>query len=492
MDTLVKWQEWGKEAFKAAEKEKKPVLLNLTATWCHWCHVNDRENFSDKETADYINSHFIPIRVDIDSRPDIKERYHMGGFPTIAFLNFYGELMGGGTYQPREQLMESLKAFLTLYKTNLGEKTFSEKNFVKKVKEKNEKGKSCLAELGKSLVNQEAGFLVSGFDRINGGWGHEPKFPMSDALDLCCDMYYVNNDPRFLEIIKKTLDSMKGLHDDTEGGFFRYSVTKSWDEPHYEKLLDVNAGLLSNYVRGYKILDNPTYKRIITKCLGYVTNVLFDEGKAFHGSQDANEHYYKASMAGRKRLQEPNIDKTFYIDWNGKMISAFLEAGHLLKNEVAKQIALNAIHFIAKNCLDKEKGFYHIFRLTKEQPGFLGDNVYMLKALIDAYQYSNVDKYLEIAEKVAEITIRNFSGKEPGFFDRMAFKDDVGHLNYDLKPLVENSVMAMNLIRLSKMLAKPSYKELARKTLLAVSCDYEQFGIHGAMFGKAVKMYLEN
>lgn len=492
MDTLVKWQDWGKDAFKIAEKEKKPILLNLSAAWCHWCHVNDKENYSDKETADYINSHFIPINVDIDKRPDIKERYHQGGFPTIAYLNWYGELLDGSTYMPRLQLMDSMKAFMTLYKTTLGEKKFNPKTFLKKIKEKNDTSKSCLIELNKEIVNKEAGFLIGKYDRINGGWGSEPKFPMSDALDLCFDLYYVHKETLFQEMIKHTLDSMKGIFDETEGGFFRYSVTKTWDEPHYEKLLETNSGLISNYVRGYRLTDNPTYKKIALKAIEYTTNNLFDDGKAFYGSQDANETYYRSSMTGRKRMQKPSVDKTVYVDWNGKMISTYFEASDILKDEVPKQIALNVIHFIVKNCFDKEKGFYHAYKLNKELPGLLNDNVYMLRALIDAYQHTDVKKYLEIAEKVAEITIKNFMGKEFGFFDRIAYNDDIGNLNIDSKPLIENSVMAMNLVRLSKMLAKPSYKELARKTLLSVSCDYEQQGIHGAIFGKAVKFYLEN
>lgn len=493
MDTLVKWQDWGKDAFKLAEKDKKPILLNLSASWCHWCHVNDKENYSDKEIADYINAHFVPINVDIDKRPDIKERYHMGGFPTIAYLNWYGELLGGGTYLPKQHLMESLKAFMTLYKTSIGDKKFNQKIFAKKIKQRNGASKSCMAELHKEIVNKEAGYLISGYDRINGGWGSEPKFPMSDALDLCFDLYYVHKETKFQEIIKHTLDSMRNLLDETEGGFFRYSVTRNWDEPHYEKLLEINSGMISNYARGYRLTENPTYKKIVMKTMEYINNNLFDDGKAFYGSQDANETYYKTSMAGRKRMQAPRVDKTVYADWNGKMISAYFEASNILKDEVPKQIALNAIHFIVKNCFDKEKGFYHSFKLSKELPGLLSDNVHMLRALIDAYQHTNVSKYLEIAEKTAEFIIKNFMGKdEAGFFDRIAYNDDIGHLNIDSKPIAENSVMAMNLVRLSKMLAKTSYKELARKTLLGVSCDYEQYGIHAAVFGKAVKFYLEN
>ncbi len=491
METLVKWYEWGKEAFEKAEIEGKPVLLTLTATWCHWCHVHDKENYSDKEVADFINNHFIPIKVDIDQRPDIKERYNLGGFPTIAFLNWYGESMGGGTYQPKDQFMNSLHAFLTLYKTNLGEKKFNAKSFSKRISAKNESQKRCLIELDKKAVNHEAGFILSAFDPANGGFGTAPKFPMTDAIDFCFDMYSVNIDAKFMNIIKKTLDGMKPLMDEVEGGFFRYSTSKDWSEPHYEKMLETNAGLLSNYARGFKATENPTYKKVITKILSYVNNNLLEEGKAFYGSQDADETYYNTSMAGRKRLTAPAIDKTFYVDWNAKMISAYLEASEIMKDEVPKQLALNAIHFIMKNCYDKQKGMFHMHRLTKENPGNLADNAYMIKALLDAHKATSIAKYLEAAERLMSIVVKSFSGKTFGFFDRIAYSDDIGSLNIDAKPLAENSVMAMNLIRLSKLLGKEEYKELARKTLLSVSCDYEEYGIHGAIFGKAVKMYLE-
>src|SRR3990172_4281958 len=114
----VRWRQWGDEAFAEAKAQDKPVLLALSAVWCHWCHVMDETSYSDPGVISYLNQHFVPVRVDNDQRPDINARYNLGGWPTTAFLTPDGDLMTGGTYIPPEAMLEHLPKIVTQYKSN--------------------------------------------------------------------------------------------------------------------------------------------------------------------------------------------------------------------------------------------------------------------------------------------------------------------------------------------------------------------------------------
>ena len=116
MKTKINWLEWDKEAFEKAKKEDKPILLDLTAVWCHWCHVMDSTSYSDDEVAKIISQEFIPIKVYIDKRPDIRERYNMGGFPSTVFLNSDGYIIAGETYVPPERFKLMLEGVKSAYK----------------------------------------------------------------------------------------------------------------------------------------------------------------------------------------------------------------------------------------------------------------------------------------------------------------------------------------------------------------------------------------
>jgi len=114
-ETGIKWFDWTDEAFQRAKTENKPILLDISAVWCHWCHRLDQDTYSVPEIAEYVESHFIPIRVDTDKRPDINRRYNMGGWPTTAFLTPNGLVMGGGTYFPPDQMRQILRDVYSIW-----------------------------------------------------------------------------------------------------------------------------------------------------------------------------------------------------------------------------------------------------------------------------------------------------------------------------------------------------------------------------------------
>ena len=197
----INWREFHPETFKEAGEKDIPVLLSLSASWCHWCHVMDRTSYSDDQIVDYINDNFIPVRVDTDERPDVNERYNMGGWPTTAFLTPDGYLMTGGTYIPPEQFKLVLRDIRNLYKE---QKTgiLEHINRIKTAKTDDSNAEGTLSEdIYKNTVSK----LKSAYDDQYGGFGDEPKFPMTDTLELAAHHWLNNFDDRSGEIFTRTL-----------------------------------------------------------------------------------------------------------------------------------------------------------------------------------------------------------------------------------------------------------------------------------------------
>ncbi|MBI1969220.1 thioredoxin domain-containing protein, partial [Candidatus Woesearchaeota archaeon] len=357
----AQWLLWEKKSFEKARKENKPILLDLSAVWCHWCHRMDRDNYERKEIYAYINQHFVPIKVDIDKRPDIRERYNFGGFPTTAFLAPDGSIITGTTYVFPEHFLSVLQDIQSKYA-----------ELQKQTMQQHSERPALIPEIlneekAAAIIKNIADMLKIHFDDAYGGFGMQPKFPAPEAIVFCLERYQETRDELLLTIATKTLDGMQGIFDEEEGGFFRYSVTRDWNEPHYEKMLDVNAGLIQAYTMGFEVTGKEQYKKIAEKTIQYVLANLSND--AFYGSQDADEEYYELHLEQRKKGKKPFIDKTIYTNTCSMMIVAFLKAAGMLKKEAYKQKAIQAMEFLLKHCYQEGKGMYHYF---DQQPFLLG------------------------------------------------------------------------------------------------------------------------
>ncbi len=188
----------------------------------------DETSYSDQAIIDTVNKNFVPIRVDTDMRPDINRRYNMGGWPTTAFLDSEGRVITGGTYIPPQQLREALRSVIEYYRRNKGRAQSKLEPVVLP--------KATGQSLSEGTVNDIATSMAVNFDIDYGGFGFEPKFPHTDALDLALLRYKYNGEKEMLTIVNKTLDKMGkgGTYDQVEGGFFRYSTTRDWSVPHFE------------------------------------------------------------------------------------------------------------------------------------------------------------------------------------------------------------------------------------------------------------------
>ena len=482
----ISWLEWNKEAFEKAEKENKPVLLDIHGVWCHWCHVIDNTTYSDQEIIEYVNENFISIKVDTDKRPDINKRYNQGGWPTTAFLTPSGQIITGAAYIPPDAFKDLMFKVTDIFKDIKIKNHEGIKAKSKKLEIKNK-------ALDKKIVDDILNLIMQNFDFDYGGFGIEPKFPMPDAIKLLLHEYKKTKNNEFLIPVKITLDNMKGIHDNVEGGFFRYSVTRFWSEPHYEKMLETNAGIISNYLEAYEVAKNEEYKKISLSCLEYLKNNLTNDEGGFYGSQDADEEYYNLNFDERKKLKKPFIDENIYTDFNSMMACAFFEAYRILKNDYCREFAEKTVKFLIKNSYKENFGMFHQFDgKSKFLPGILADNIYFIKALLDAFEATKESYYLEFAEKLNNLVIKDFFDKnDNAFFDKTEAEEDIGFLKFKDKPIIENSIMAENLLRLGKIKNSNEFKKVAENVLLAFSNEYWDFSIHAAVYGLAVEKVME-
>jgi uncharacterized protein len=301
----VDWHEWGEEAFAKARAAGKPVLLDIGAVWCHWCHVIDRESYENPEIAAMINNLYIPVKVDRDERPDVDARYQsaisaisgQGGWPLTAFLTPDGKPFFGGTYFPPEDAMgrpgfkRILLAISDAFEKRRGEVDSSAQALEEAVA-KAEMFQGARGEFDARVVDAVVDAAIKRFDPTHGGFGQAPKFPHSSAIDLLLERRKWPGGEQLQTIVEKTLDGMAagGFADQIGGGFHRYSVDERWCVPHFEKMSYDNSELLKNYLHGYQSLRLPHYKRVAEGLIDWVGEVLSDPARGgFYASQDADQ-----------------------------------------------------------------------------------------------------------------------------------------------------------------------------------------------------------
>jgi uncharacterized protein YyaL (SSP411 family) len=304
MHQPVAWQEWGAEAFARAAGEDKPILLDIGAVWCHWCHVMDRESYEDPELAEMINLHFIPVKVDRDERPDVDTRYQaavaaisgQNGWPLTAVLTPDGKPFFGGTYFPRDDrygrpgFARVLLTMADAWKTRRDEVLESAGSVVEAI-EYNENFAGQSGSLHLDIVDKMVQSALEKFDRHHGGFGAQPKFPHPSAIDLLLDVASRTGNEAAREAATVTLQKMArgGVYDHLGGGFHRYSVDEAWVVPHFEKMLYDNAELLKNYVHAFQSFVDPEMARVARDIIRWMDASLTDhERGGFYASQDAD------------------------------------------------------------------------------------------------------------------------------------------------------------------------------------------------------------
>jgi len=585
----VNWREWGDQAFAQAREQDKPILLDIGAVWCHWCHVMDRESYESPEVARLINEHYVAVKVDRDERPDIDTRYQtavsalsgQGGWPLTAFLTPEGKPFYGGTYFPAEDqygrpgMRRVLQAVAQSYKVQRAQILESAQKISEAlagVERFPQDGGRAGKEVLSALLESIAGMSDARF----GGFGNAPKFPHPSALDLLLEAYLQTRQNGLLTAVTDTLEHMGrgGVYDQLGGGFHRYAVDERWIVPHFEKMAYDNAGLLVNYLRAYQVTGNRFFRDIAEGILSFVEDVLSNPQGGFYASQDADYSleddgdyftwtleetqavldpleghvaslYYHIEPQGemqhnpaknvlfvdqpfeaiaarvglkpeevgrvlarakdklleaRAKRPTPFVDKTIYASWNGMMITAFLEAFKVLGLAGARDRALATLDLLLAKAYDPERGMYH--SLVNGQPrveGLLDDQVFMVAALLDAYEVSGARQYFDRALELMRTTLRRFWDEEGGgFFDAARdLNDRLGNLTMSRKPFQDsptpagNSVAVLVLDRLANLAARADFREKAEETLALLASKAVEYGLLASTYGLALLNHLE-
>jgi hypothetical protein len=300
----IDWHEWGDPAFARAESEDKPILLDIGAVWCHWCHVIDRESYENSEIAKIINENFVAVKVDRDERPDVDARYQsavsaisgQGGWPLTGFLLPNGKPFFGGTYFPPEDQMgrpgfrRILLAVADSYRNKRAELVRAANHLADAVAQA-EVFTGARAEFDHSVVDAQIASVTKQFDIKNGGFGSAPKFPHAAVVDLVLERYQQTKEKHLLAIVETTLEKMArgGVYDQLAGGFHRYSVDERWLVPHFEKMSYDNSELLRNYLHAWQMTRNPYLHETAEGIVGWVNESLSDQANGgFYASQDAD------------------------------------------------------------------------------------------------------------------------------------------------------------------------------------------------------------
>ncbi len=300
----IQWNEWGEAAFQRAQRENKPILLDIGAVWCHWCHVMDRESYDSAEVANIINENFIAIKVDRDERPDVDSRYQsavqaisgQGGWPLTAFLTPDGRPFFGGTYFPpddhwgRPGFKRVLQGIATAFKEKHDEVLDSAESVMNALSHQ-ELFAGRSSDVDPQTIENIIQAALKMFDPMYGGFGNAPKFPHSSAIDLAIDYAARTGNQEVRTMVSVTLQKMAlgGIYDHLAGGFHRYSVDEKWIVPHFEKMSYDNSELLKNYVHAYQAFREPRFGAIAQDIIRWTDEWLSDrERGGFYASQDAD------------------------------------------------------------------------------------------------------------------------------------------------------------------------------------------------------------
>jgi uncharacterized protein len=319
MHQPIRWHEWGEEAFEEAKRENKPILLDIGAVWCHWCHVMDRESYDDPEIAQVVNERFVAIKVDRDERPDIDSRYQVavqaisgqGGWPLTAFLTPDGKPFYGGTYFPpgdhygRPSFRRVLLSISDAYREKNAD-VVEQAGLVEGAIAHSESFSGKTGGFSPSVIQEIVESALKMFDEQNGGFGSAPKFPHPSMIDLLIDQYqrgaalrrtgegtrpHASNADQLQHVFTTTLEKMArgGVYDQLAGGFHRYSVDERWIVPHFEKMSYDNSELLKNYMHAYQATGFEFFKNVARDLIRWIDEVLSDrEHGGFYASQDAD------------------------------------------------------------------------------------------------------------------------------------------------------------------------------------------------------------
>ena len=584
----VNWLPWGEAAFDRARADDRPILLDIGAVWCHWCHVMDRESYEDPDTAALINELYVPVKVDRDERPDVDARYQravqslvgQGGWPLTGFLTPDGRVFHGGTYFPPEDAhgRPSFRRVLREVARVWTDERNRAEQAAAAVTERLTQTLAAEAAAGPlepGLLDQAEDAFTQSYDPRHGGFGGAPKFPSTGGLAFLLDRWLDGGAALNRDMVETTLGAMVsgGIHDHLGGGFHRYSTDARWIIPHFEKMAYDNGPLLEVLARAAVAMDRDDFRAAAAGVVAYYRDVAgaLVEAGGFPASQDADigpdddgDHWtwtrdeMEEALAGapdgaakaallhwglgdpagsmhldpdrhvlfqamavddiarrmerepaeieallaearktlravRSRRPRPFVDETFYTGWVALVASGHIAAARHLGLEGAGRDGIRALERIWKEAWTDGVGVAH--RIPDTGSGvFLADQAYLLQALLDAFEWTQADRWLQHARDVVAVIRGRFRREEGGLRD-LPFRGDArpGALAQDRLEITDSpepsptAVTARSMLRLAALDHDDDLAADARRLLSAYAGSAPRFATSAATFFHALR-----
>jgi uncharacterized protein len=488
----IQWRPWGREAFDEAARTERPVLLNLTAPWCRACQHMDETTLSEDGVIEVINRDVIAVRVDGDRSPHVQDRYIAGGWPTNALLAPTGEVFWSGTYVDAAELRRVVKGVVEAWRDRRGE---LEQEILRRRKAM-EAARSRRPTVG--IVRREAADdVLTGaqelFDVRHGGFGDAPKFIHAEAVELLLTQAERTGNPDWAAMAERTLDGMLAgeIEDPVDGGFFHYALAADWTEPQVEKLLSVNARVLSALAFATARMPREDWLAAAERTVEWVESTLCRDG-LWVGSQYADPEYFAGDAARRAAMSPPPVDDTIYAASSGMWIAALADAGRLLGRADWVERASRGLDALLETMASPDDSLLHYSAPNGSSgSGFLVDLLHGARAAVAVAIAADRDEALSHGRRLIATLEETLWDDGGGFTDHRQSRDSLGALRFRDRPFEENALAARLLLALARRTGERSYRAMAERILALLSPLAGRYAVEGATFASGVEEFFE-
>jgi len=487
------WRPWSAEAFADARREGKLVLLDGAAEWCHWCHVMDETTYRDPEVARILRERFVTVRIDVDEHPDLAERYGAWGWPaTILFSPEADEIGKFRGYLPPDELRRALVEAQEAVKSASAEPSAGAA--ARRDPAATAPPVDALGWIaGRALVD-----LDGYYDETEGGWGHRQKAPIGADVEVALARA-AHGDDTALSRAVFTLQKQRALIDPVWGGVYQYSAGTTWDEPHYEKLMTVQAANLEAYARAYARTKDAALLADAQRIARYMGTFLSNADGAFLVSQDADvgahdahqrfvdgDVYYRLGDRERRALGLPRTDDHVYPHENGLAIAAFVALYEASRDPAALARARLAADLVRRTLVAPDGAV----RRTTQGARYLADAAAFGRALARVAEAlgpsPEAASYRDAALSVAAAMARDLADEATGaFWDRTPDPAAAGVFARRTRPFVHNVAAARFFAALARVTGDAAWRQRGLRTLAAV-CTPRAIDERGRMIGELV------
>lgn len=449
----VDWLSWGPRAFRVADHLDRPVLLAISAPWCHWCHEMDETTYSDPGVAANLNDGFVPVRVNADRNPRVRDRYATGGFPSTVFLTPDGTIIAGAGHLDVEGLRSVLRTVRERWR-NAGRQAG---RLPRAVRDQSPPP----GQLDASVEQLLSGQLEAKWDDDHGGWGSAEKFPLPETI-----AFALKREP---PLATRALDLVRA-HLQREDGLVSRHAARDWSDRTEETLTDTTGAVLRSFADAYCLRGTDRFREAATMAVDGLTGPMWRDGgvAASRGAPDDD------GAPG-----SDGVDPTHLADRNASVAVGLLWYHGYTDDTRAREYGQQILETLESLTRDGLVAHHDEFSSPR---GLLTDQARVLQAFVTATQILD-PSYLDQARAVADATIRTLSTDEGCFIDGVP--DGPGLLDRPLRPLDDNARLADALVTLAALSGENRYRQVARNALAAFAGAADRVGVNTAIYGTA-------